>query len=52
MFENIKGIFQDSECPDCGWWCACDACSLRFDAVDSELTAKEQYKVNKPVQES
>jgi len=41
MLELVKRIFADSECPDCGFFFACDKCSERFDAVDEEIKKVE-----------
>lgn len=43
--EIVKKIFSDSECPDCGFFFACDKCSERFDAIDEEL--KKELKENR-----
>jgi len=37
MWNFIKRIFSKSDCPDCGWFMACDKCSTRYDDVDEQL---------------
>jgi len=50
MFEEaIKNFFGETEeCPDCGWFFACDKCSKRYDAVDEDIDRVEQIKNKTP----
>ena len=48
MFTVFKRLLSNSECPDCGWFIACDKCSERLDHVDEDIDKVEQHKKEFP----
>lgn len=38
FIKKMRSLFI-ANCPRCGWWVACDHCSIRYAQIDAELDA-------------